>query len=100
MKKAEPRPDMNIKVAGFTVSEKSINTKLLPIIAIDDRLVMIYQTAMHNHKHHLLGNQLDTVVSNSWRRFAQIEAFVIRSLNKQKVLPVLAAHLSHRCHVL
>ena len=24
---AEPRPDMNIKVAAFTVSEKSINTK-------------------------------------------------------------------------
>ena len=24
--KAEPRPDMNIKVAAFTVSEKSINT--------------------------------------------------------------------------
>ena len=23
---AEPRPDMNIKVASFTVSEKSINT--------------------------------------------------------------------------
>ena len=23
---AEPRPDMNIKVAAFTVSEKSINT--------------------------------------------------------------------------
>ena len=25
---AEPRPDMNIKVAAFTVSEKSINTKI------------------------------------------------------------------------
>ena len=25
--KAEPRPDMNIKVAAFTVSEKSINTR-------------------------------------------------------------------------
>ena len=25
---AEPRPDMNIKVAAFTVSEKSINTSL------------------------------------------------------------------------
>ena len=24
---AEPRPDMNIKVAAFTVSEKSINTQ-------------------------------------------------------------------------
>ena len=24
---AEPRPDMNINVAAFTVSEKSINTK-------------------------------------------------------------------------
>ena len=24
----EPRPDMNIKVAAFTVSEKSINTPL------------------------------------------------------------------------
>ena len=24
---AEPRPDMNIKVAAFTVSEKSINSK-------------------------------------------------------------------------
>ena len=24
---AEPRPDMNIKVAAFTVSEKSTNTK-------------------------------------------------------------------------
>ena len=24
---AEPRPDMNIKVAAFTLSEKSINTK-------------------------------------------------------------------------
>ena len=91
---------MNIKFAAFTVSDKSINTKRLPIIAIEDRLDMIYQTAMHNHKHHLLGNQLDTVVSNSWRRLAQIEAFVIRSRNKQKVLPVLAAHLSHLCRVL
>ena len=27
----EPRPDMNIKVAAFTVSKKSINTPLLPI---------------------------------------------------------------------
>ena len=26
---AEPRPDMNIKVAAFTVSEKSINTNCL-----------------------------------------------------------------------
>ena len=26
---AEPRPDMNIKVAAFTVSEKSINTLLV-----------------------------------------------------------------------
>ena len=25
---AEPRPDMNIKVAAFTVSEKSSNTKI------------------------------------------------------------------------
>ena len=31
---AEPRPDMNIKVAAFTVSEQSINTRVglsLPI---------------------------------------------------------------------
>ena len=29
---AEPRPDMNIKVAAFTVSEKSVNTlKCLPL---------------------------------------------------------------------
>ena len=26
---AEPRPDMNIKVAGFTVSEKSSNTSYI-----------------------------------------------------------------------
>ena len=26
---AEPRPDMNIKVAAFTVSEKSINITIL-----------------------------------------------------------------------
>ena len=26
---AEPRPDMNIKVAAFTVSEKSVNTMKL-----------------------------------------------------------------------
>ena len=26
---AEPRPDMNIKVAAFTVSEKSINTQFI-----------------------------------------------------------------------
>ena len=28
---AEPRPDMNIKVAAFTVSEKSINTEMLDV---------------------------------------------------------------------
>ena len=30
---AEPRPDMNIKVAAFTVSEKSIYTYMPPLSA-------------------------------------------------------------------
>ena len=30
---AEPRPDMNIKFAAFTVSEKSINTRV--VLALD-----------------------------------------------------------------
>ena len=29
---AEPRPDMNIKVAAFTVSEKSSNTKRIKTV--------------------------------------------------------------------
>ena len=37
---AEPRPDMNIKVAAFTVSEKSINTVgvMLTVISISPAL--------------------------------------------------------------
>ena len=31
---AEPRPDMNIKVAAFTVSEKSINTFYAPAMRV------------------------------------------------------------------
>ena len=31
---AEPRPDMNIKVAAFTVSEKSINTSKIVWILV------------------------------------------------------------------
>ena len=30
---AEPRPDMNIKVAAFTVSEKSLNSTVLIVFA-------------------------------------------------------------------
>ena len=35
----EPRPDMNIKVAAFTVGEKSINTHRPPITGSDQMLI-------------------------------------------------------------
>ena len=48
---AEPRPDMNIKVAAFTVSEKSSNTYLNNNINVN-KLVYIYN---YNHiLHHVL----------------------------------------------
>ena len=35
---AEPRPDINIKVAGFTVSEKSINMKSIKLFNRGSRM--------------------------------------------------------------
>ena len=35
---AEPRPDMNIKVAAFTVGEKSINTPIIGKIPLNASL--------------------------------------------------------------
>ena len=34
---AEPRPDMNIKVAAFTVSEKSINMLVNSLLQLSER---------------------------------------------------------------
>ena len=38
---AEPRSDMNIKVAAFTVSEKSINNYYVTVLLIDNDYVTV-----------------------------------------------------------
>ena len=48
---AEPRPDMNIKVAAFTVSEKSINTNKIMVHTngeVDLKLMDRYNVFLYN----------------------------------------------------